>query len=95
MNVCFTILSSKEWKLMIARTPPFAKQGTAYKDMSALDQAMPSPLPFGPLPAPVQNFTSYAATTHTAAPNARGAAEFLAFLAKPDTRKIFAEKGVE
>ncbi len=49
----------------------------------------------GPLPAEIQNFTSYAATVHTTATNAKGAAGFLQFLAKPATKKIFADKGVE
>ncbi len=49
----------------------------------------------GPLPADVQNFTSYAATVHSGAPNAKGAADFLKFLGLPATKKIFAEKGVE
>ena len=49
----------------------------------------------GPLPADVQNYTSYAATVHTSAANTKGAAAFLQFLAQPATRKIFAEKGVE
>ncbi len=49
----------------------------------------------GPLPADIQNYTSYAATVHTTATNAKGAASFLQFLAKPATKKIFADKGVE
>lgn len=49
----------------------------------------------GPLPADVQNYTSYAATVHAAPSNAKGAADFLKFLALPATRKIFADRGVE
>lgn len=49
----------------------------------------------GPLPAEIQNFTSYAATAHSAATNTKGAGSFLQYLAKPTTRKIFADKGVE
>ena len=49
----------------------------------------------GPLPADVQNFTSYAATAHAYAPNLKGAGDFLKFLAQPATKKIFADRGVE
>ncbi len=49
----------------------------------------------GPLPADVQNYTSYAATVHASAANAKGAADFLKFLGQPATSKIFADSGVE
>lgn len=49
----------------------------------------------GPLPAELQNYTSYTATAHAAPSNAKSAADFLHFLARPATRKIFAERGVE
>lgn len=49
----------------------------------------------GPLPADSQNYTSYAATVHSGAPNMNGAAAFIKFLAQPATRKIFADRGVE
>lgn len=49
----------------------------------------------GPLPAEIQNFTSYAASTHSSATNNKDAADFLLFLASPATKKRFADKGVE
>ncbi len=49
----------------------------------------------GPLPADVQNYTSYAATVHATPANAKGAAEFLKFLGTSATKKIFADRGVE
>jgi len=49
----------------------------------------------GPLPAEIQNFTSYAATAHSSATNNKDVAAFLLFLARPATKKIFADKGVE
>lgn len=49
----------------------------------------------GPLPADVQNYTSYAATVHATAANTKGAGEFLKFLGLPATKKIFADRGVE
>lgn len=49
----------------------------------------------GPLPADIQNYTSYAATVHSGASNVNGAAAFMKFLAQPGTRKIFADGGVE
>ena len=49
----------------------------------------------GPLPAEIQNYTSYAACTHSSATNNKEVADFLLFLARPATKKIFADKGVE
>ncbi len=49
----------------------------------------------GPLPADIQNFTTYDAVAHAGATNAAGAKAFLQYLAKPETRKIFAANGVE
>ena len=49
----------------------------------------------GPLPADAQNYTSYAATVHATPTNAKGAAEFLKFLATPGSKKLFADRGVE
>jgi molybdate transport system substrate-binding protein len=48
----------------------------------------------GPLPADAQNYTSYAATVHTNAANAKGAADFLKFIGQPGTRKITVRQGV-
>ena len=49
----------------------------------------------GPLPADVQNYTGYAATAHSGSSNLKGAADFLKFLARPETKRIFADRGVE
>lgn len=49
----------------------------------------------GPLPADVQNYTSYAATVHATPQNSKGAADFLKFLATPASKKLFADRGVE
>lgn len=49
----------------------------------------------GPLPADIQNYTSYAATVHSGASNMNGAAAFMKFIVQPATRKIFTDGGVE
>jgi molybdate transport system substrate-binding protein len=49
----------------------------------------------GPLPADVQNYTSYGAAQMTKAPTPDAAKAFLAFLAKPETKQIFVATGIE
>src|SRR5262249_7048288 len=49
----------------------------------------------GPLPADLQNYTSYVAAPHTGTTNAAGGKAFLEFLRRPETKRIFAAKGVE
>ena len=49
----------------------------------------------GPLPAEVQNYTSYAAGVMTGAPSAAVAQEFVRYLATPEAKKIFAAAGIE
>ena len=49
----------------------------------------------GPLPADIQNYTSYVGVAHAAAANAAGAKAFLEFLQRPETRKLFADRGIE
>jgi molybdate transport system substrate-binding protein len=49
----------------------------------------------GPLPADVQNYTSYAAAPTSAPANRAGAMEFIKFLATPAAKTAFAAKGVE
>lgn len=49
----------------------------------------------GPLPADVQNFTTYHAVMHTGSTDAGAAKAFLQYLATPAARKIFAANGVE
>ena len=49
----------------------------------------------GPLPASVQNYTSYAAAPSAAPANGEGAAAFLKFLGSPAARAAFLAKGVE
>ena len=48
----------------------------------------------GPLPAEIQNYTSYTAAVITAAPNPGGAKAFLGYLASPDGRALFAQNGI-
>jgi len=49
----------------------------------------------GPLPADVQNYTTYGAALLANAPTTDAAKGFLAYLASPDTKKIFAGAGIE
>jgi molybdate transport system substrate-binding protein len=49
----------------------------------------------GPLPAEVQNYTSYGAAQMAKAPTPDAAKAFIAFLAKPETKQIFVAAGVE
>jgi molybdate transport system substrate-binding protein len=49
----------------------------------------------GPLPAEVQNYTSYAAGVMTGAPSATVAQEFVRYLATPEAKKIFTAAGIE
>jgi molybdate transport system substrate-binding protein len=48
----------------------------------------------GPLPAELQNFTSYTAAVIATAPNAEGAKAFMTYLASPDGRALFAATGI-
>ena len=48
----------------------------------------------GPLPADVQNYTSYAAAPMTAMPNAKVAQEFVRYLSSPAARTLFAAAGI-
>jgi molybdate transport system substrate-binding protein len=49
----------------------------------------------GPLPAEVQNYTTYGAALMTGAPSPQAAKAFLAFLASPEAKQAFAAGGVE
>ena len=49
----------------------------------------------GPLPAPIQNLTTYDAAVMTGAREPRAAAEFVRFITAPPARRIFLEAGVE
>jgi molybdate transport system substrate-binding protein len=49
----------------------------------------------GPLPAEVQNYTSYAAGVMTGASSAAVAQEFVRYLATPEAKKIFTAAGIE
>jgi molybdate transport system substrate-binding protein len=49
----------------------------------------------GPLPADIQNYTSYAAVVMPGAANQTGARELLQFLQSPEARNAFAAKGIE
>ena len=49
----------------------------------------------GPLPAEVQNYTSYAAALMTGAPSPQAAKAFLAFLGSADAKQAFAAAGIE
>ncbi len=49
----------------------------------------------GPLPAEVQNYTSYAATLMTSAPQPAAAHVFLKFLATPEAKRAFVSAGIE
>ncbi|HEY1544615.1 MAG TPA: substrate-binding domain-containing protein [Xanthobacteraceae bacterium] len=49
----------------------------------------------GPLPADVQNYTTYDAATLANAPTRDAAKAFLTYLASPDAKKIFADAGIE
>ena len=49
----------------------------------------------GPLPADVQNYTSYGAALMSNAPSADAAKAFLAFLGSPEAKKAFADAGID
>lgn len=49
----------------------------------------------GPLPADVQNFTSYTATVMNAAPAAGAAQEFVRYLGTPAAKALFTAAGIE
>ena len=49
----------------------------------------------GPLPAEVQNYTSYSAGVMAGAPSASAAQEFLRYLATPAAKKVFVAAGIE
>jgi len=49
----------------------------------------------GPLPADIQNYTSYAAAPLTGATAAADAKAFLAYLATPEAKQAFAAAGIE
>jgi molybdate transport system substrate-binding protein len=49
----------------------------------------------GPLPAEVQNYTSYAAGVMTGAPSGPAAQEFLRYLGTPAAKKVFVAAGIE
>jgi molybdate transport system substrate-binding protein len=49
----------------------------------------------GPLPAEVQNYTTYAAALMTGAPSPEAAKAFLAFLAGAEAKQAFAAAGIE
>jgi molybdate transport system substrate-binding protein len=49
----------------------------------------------GPLPAEVQNYTTYAAALMTGAPSPQAAKAFIAFLGTPEAKQAFAAGGVE
>jgi molybdate transport system substrate-binding protein len=49
----------------------------------------------GPLPAEVQNYTSYTASVMTGAPSAGAAQEFVRYLGTPATKATFAAAGIE
>ena len=49
----------------------------------------------GPLPADVQNYTSYTAAPMTAGSNAEGARDFVRYLGTPAAKALFAAAGIE
>ncbi len=49
----------------------------------------------GPIPAEVQNYTSYVASATTGGRNAAAARELVAFLGNADSKKVFAAAGIE
>jgi molybdate transport system substrate-binding protein len=49
----------------------------------------------GPLPADIQNYTSYVAAMSSAAANREGAAALLNYFSGPASKNLFREKGVE
>lgn len=49
----------------------------------------------GPLPADIQNYTSYAGAAFVTPANPDAAAKFVAFLRGPDSKRAFASKGIE
>jgi molybdate transport system substrate-binding protein len=49
----------------------------------------------GPLPAEVQNYTSYAAGIMTGAPSGAAAQEFVRYLGTPAAKKVFVAAGIE
>ena len=49
----------------------------------------------GPLPAEVQNYTSYVAVRHTGAANTVGAQMLLDYLKKPEVKVAFVKNGID
>jgi molybdate transport system substrate-binding protein len=49
----------------------------------------------GPLPADIQNYTSYSAAPMTSAANADPARAFVRFLGSPESKALFAAAGIE
>lgn len=49
----------------------------------------------GPLPAEVQNYTSYGAALMTNAPSPDAAKSFLSFLTSPEAKRAFADAGID
>jgi molybdate transport system substrate-binding protein len=49
----------------------------------------------GPLPPDIQNYTRYGAALTSNAPSADAAKAFLAYLATPEAKQIFAAAGIE
>src|SRR5262249_23687529 len=49
----------------------------------------------GPLPAPIQNYTTYVAGVLAASPSGEAAAAFIRFVTNPQARADFAAAGVE
>jgi molybdate transport system substrate-binding protein len=49
----------------------------------------------GPLPADIQNYTSYVAIASSAPANREGAAALLKYFSTPGSKKLFVERGVE
>lgn len=49
----------------------------------------------GPLPADLQNYTTYAAAEHTGASSKDAAKAFLAYLATPEAKQTFKDAGIE
>ena len=49
----------------------------------------------GPLPAAIQNYTTYIAVMMVAAPSPEGATDFLGYLASPVARRMLTATGVE
>ncbi len=49
----------------------------------------------GPLPADIQNYTTYGAALTTSAPPSEAAKAFVAYLATPEARQAFSAAGIE